>query len=138
MSPKKNIAKVAVGDIVRVVFDDHAEVEPCHESDPIVFEVFGRILSSNKRSVNLATWLYAECNGDSNIGTIDSNCVVYTILRSCMISMHRLLPEPIEPHAKKIRKPKAKPTINSILPPSDNEGLGDAGRNSGTEESSNV
>lgn len=138
MSHKKNIAKIAVGDIVRVVFDDHAEVEPSHVSDPVVFEVFGRILSSNRRSVNIATWLYAECNGDSNIGTVDANCVVYTILRSCMISMHRLLPEPIEPHAKKTRKPKVKPTIDSIQKASDHEGLVDAGRNSGAEESSNV
>jgi hypothetical protein len=136
MSPKKNIAKIAVGDIVRVVFDDHAEVEPSHVSDPVVFEVFGRILSSNRRSVNIATWLYAECNGDSNIGTVDANCVVYTILRSCMISMHRLLPEPIEPHAKTTRKPKVKPA--AIVDQSSHEGLVDSGRNSGTEESSNV
>jgi hypothetical protein len=133
MSRKNNIAKFAVGDVVHVVFDDHAEIAPGHDSGPIIFEIFGRVLSKNRRSVNVATWLYSECSG-----TVDDNCVVYTILQSAIIKLHRLLPEPIEPYAKKIRQPKAKPTINSIQPPSDNEGLGDAGRNSGTEESSNV
>lgn len=127
MSRKDNIAKVSVGDIVRVVFDDHSE-----GNQHIVFEVFGRIMAKNRRSIIVASWKY---DGSSEI---DDNSVQYTLLTAAMISMHRLLPEPIEPHAKKIRQPKAKPTINSIQPPSDNEGLGDAGRNSGTEESSNV
>lgn len=124
MSRKDNIAKVSVGDIVRVVFDDHSE-----GNQHIVFEVFGRIMAKNRRSIIVASWKYDGSN------EIDDNSVQYTLLTAAIISMHRLLPEPIEPHAKKTRKPKTKPTIDDCKTQSTTEGLGDSGRNSGTQES---
>lgn len=129
MSRKNNIAKVAIGDIVRVVFDDHAEVSD-HNPEPIVFEVFGRILSKNKRSIVLSTWSY------SGSSEVDSNTVQYTLLCSAMVSMTKLVPslEVEVPNAKTLRKPKAKPTIENSQPPNGIERLGDAGRNAGAEE----
>lgn len=125
MSRKNNIAKVAVGDIVRVVFDDHSEGNQC-----IIFEVFGRIMAKNRRSIIVASWKYDGSN------EIDDNSVQYTLLTAAIQSLEKLIPEPIEPHAKTIRKPKAKPTIN--VDQASIEGLGDVGRNSGAEESQSV
>ncbi len=67
----KNSKNCEVGDVVRLVFDDHSEGE-----QHIVFEVFGRVVRKDRRSFVVASWKY--CDND----TLDDNAVLYTILRA--------------------------------------------------------
>jgi len=66
---------------VRVVFDDHSEGE-----QHIVFEVFGRVLRKDRRSLVIACWKYAD-NDDQ-----DENMTAYTILRAAVRSIETLTP----------------------------------------------
>jgi hypothetical protein len=70
-----------LGDVVRVVFDDHSEGE-----QHIVFEVFGRVLRKDRRSFVIACWKYAD-NDDQ-----DENMTAYTILRAAVRSIETLAP----------------------------------------------
>ena len=60
-----------IGDVVLIEFDDHSEGE-----QHIVFEVMGRVLKRDRRSILVGTFLY------SGSRDVDENCVVYTILRA--------------------------------------------------------
>lgn len=60
-----------LGDMVRIVFDDHSEGE-----QHIVFEVFGRVLRKDRRSIVLASWKYADSV------EVDENICQWTILRA--------------------------------------------------------
>jgi len=71
-----------LGDVVRVVFDDHSEGE-----QHIVFEVFGRVLRKDRRSFVIACWKYAD-NDDQ-----DENMTAYTILRAAVKFIHILVPK---------------------------------------------
>lgn len=61
----------SIGDMVRIVFDDHSEGE-----QHIVFEVFGRVMRKDRRSIVLASWKYAESS------EVDENICQWTILRA--------------------------------------------------------
>jgi hypothetical protein len=63
----------AIGDIVLIEFDDHSEGE-----QHIVFEVAGRVLRRDRRSILVGTFLYYGSR------EVDENCVVYTILRAAV------------------------------------------------------
>jgi hypothetical protein len=63
----------AVGDVVLIEFDDHSEGE-----QHIVFEVAGRVLRRDRRSILVGTFLYYGSR------EVDDNCVVYTILRAAV------------------------------------------------------
>jgi|694.fasta_scaffold00823_24 hypothetical protein len=71
-----------LGDVVRVVFDDHSEGE-----QHIVFEVFGRVLRKDRRSLVIACWKYADNNDQ------DENMTAYTILRAAVKSLEILTPK---------------------------------------------
>jgi hypothetical protein len=73
-----------LGDVVRVVFDDHAVGE-----QHIVFEVFGRVLRKDRRSLVIACWKYA----DSDEHEQDANVTAYTILRAAVKSIEVLTPK---------------------------------------------
>ena len=60
-----------VGDVVQVRFLDHAE-----GASHIFFEIFGRVLRKDRRTLVIACWKYADSN------EIDDNTVCYTILRA--------------------------------------------------------
>lgn len=79
---KPKAAKFNVGDIVRVVFDDHSEGR-----QHIVFEAFGRVTAKRKRDVVVASWRYAESD------ELDENTVEYTILRAAIRSLDVLTPK---------------------------------------------
>lgn len=66
---------------MRVVFDDHSEGE-----QHIVFEVFGRVLRKDRRSLVIACWKYAD-NDEQ-----DENMTAYTILRAAVRSIETLAP----------------------------------------------
>ncbi len=66
---------------MRVVFDDHSEGE-----QHIVFEVFGRVLRKDRRSLVIACWKYADNNDQ------DENMTAYTILRAAVRSIETLAP----------------------------------------------
>jgi hypothetical protein len=72
-----------LGDVVRVVFDDHSEGE-----QHVVFEVFGRVLRKDRRSFVIACWKYA----DSDVDEEDRNMTVYTILRAAVRFIETLAP----------------------------------------------
>lgn len=78
---KPKPTKFSVGDVVRVVFDDHSEGR-----QHIVFEAFGRVTAKRKRDVVVAAWKYAESD------ELDENTVEYTILRAAIRSLDVLLP----------------------------------------------
>jgi len=66
------------GDIVGVTFLDH--VESGHEAKPIKFAVFGRLVSEDKRSVCVGSWVYANPRRRMQ----DGNTTTFTILKSCI------------------------------------------------------
>lgn len=78
---KPRAAKLSVGDVVRVVFDDLGEGR-----QHIVFEAFVRVTAKRKREVVVASWKYAESD------ELDENTVEYTILRAAIRSLDVLLP----------------------------------------------
>jgi hypothetical protein len=73
-----------LGDVVRVVFDDHSEGE-----QHVVFEVFGRVLRKDRRSFVIACWKYA----DSDVDEEDRNMTIYTILRAAVKFIDILVPK---------------------------------------------
>lgn len=118
----------AVGDVVRVEFDDHSE-----GSQHIVFEVFGRVLQKNRRSLLIGSWLYSDSQ------EIDENSSVWTILRAGIRSIQILKPSgepPCQPNptkAKSQRKPansansvqdRAKPDSADTIHPEPQASLG--------------
>jgi hypothetical protein len=86
-----------LGDVVRVVFDDHAEGE-----NHVVFEAFGRVLRKDRRSLVIACWKYA----DGDVDEEDRNMTVYTILRAAVKCIEVLTPK--EPCQSLTTKSKAK------------------------------
>ena len=117
----------SVGDVVRVEFDDHSE-----GSQHIVFEVFGRVLQKNRRSLLIGSWLYSDSQ------EIDENSSVWTILRAGIRSIQILKPsdEPCQPRptkAKSHQKPansansaqdRAKPDSADTIHPEPQASLG--------------
>jgi hypothetical protein len=78
-----------LGDMVRIVFDDHSEGE-----QHIVFEVFGRVLRKDRRSIVLASWKYADS------AEVDENICQWTILRAGIRSIDILESKQCQPQLK--------------------------------------
>lgn len=98
----------SVGDIVRVVFDDHGEGE-----GQIVFEYFGRVLKKTRRDLVIGCWLYADDPME-----LDENSVTYIILRSAIKQIQILTPSEIQwlPNLTK-SKSRQKPANSAAFPP---------------------
>ena len=70
---------LVIGDIVHVVFLDHAEGER-----EICFEVFGRVAKKDRTKLVLVCWGYIEAD------QIDDNVHCYTILKSAITQIKKL------------------------------------------------
>ena len=73
------------GQIVEVTFLDHVE----GGGVPLEFIVFGRVLSIDKTSLTVASWTYPSARAKQSPG--DPNIRSFTILRSTVKSLHRLV-----------------------------------------------
>ncbi len=73
--------KFTVGDIVEVVFLDHAEGD-----EEIRFVVYGRVKEKNRTKIVVDCWTYAEDTNER-----DDNIHSYTILRSAIKEIYRLV-----------------------------------------------
>lgn len=62
-----------LGQVVHLVFDDHCMGGK--PGEPIVCEVFGRIVEKNEKYVTVASWLEYG-------GKVDDNSETFTIVRS--------------------------------------------------------
>lgn len=78
-----------LGDVVQVRFLDHAEGDR-----HIFFEIFGRILRKDRRTLVIACWKYADSD------EIDDNVVCYTILRAGIRSIDILERKQWQPQQK--------------------------------------
>jgi len=78
-----------VGDVVQVRFLDHAE-----GASHIFFEIFGRVLRKDRRTLVIACWKYADSN------EIDDNTVCYTILRASIRTIDILESKQWQPQQK--------------------------------------
>jgi len=98
----------SVGDVIRVVFDDHGEGE-----GQIVFEYFGRVLKKTRRDLVIGCWLYADDPME-----IDENSVTYIILRSAILQIQILTPAEVQWQANKTKgKSRQKPANSAVFPP---------------------
>ena len=73
-----------VGDLIHVVFWDHAE-----NGDAIRFEVIGRLMATNRRFIKVGCWLYVDPvdkAGDANT----SNETFFSIVKSATESVRVL------------------------------------------------
>lgn len=75
------LRKVSVGDMVRVCFLDHAELD-----QPMAFEVFGRVLSVERRGYRIGCWLLT----DPTQKHMTDDEVSYFILKSAIESIQVL------------------------------------------------
>jgi len=79
--------KVRPGDVVEIVFLDHAEHDAAADNGDLEFVVYGRVVSVDSRTVTLETWCY------SNPQTpFDANVVRYTIIRGAIRTLTVLRP----------------------------------------------
>jgi hypothetical protein len=78
-----------IGDVVRIVFDDHGE-----GSDIFVFEVYGRVIKKSRRDIVVASWTYADVNEP-----VDHNCHTFIIIRSAIkeIEIYKSLTKTADP-----------------------------------------
>lgn len=79
--PNKNCK---IGDVVRIIFEDHSEGE-----QHIEFSVYGIVIKKDRRAILVGTFVYFPDFSD-----IDENAVVYTILRKTIKSIDVLAPIP--------------------------------------------
>jgi hypothetical protein len=73
--------RINVGDIVRVVFMDHAQGEEALE-----FEVFGRVYSKDRKNIHVVCWGYAAVADRE----VDDNVHSYTIVRATIKTLEKL------------------------------------------------
>lgn len=67
------------GDVVEIVFLDHAEHDAAADNGELEFAVYGRVVSADADKVLVETWCYANPNTP-----FDANVVRYTIIRGAM------------------------------------------------------
>jgi hypothetical protein len=70
--------KPKVGDIARVVFLDHCD----SDDEPCEFEVFGRILKSDKTSITLGSWIFTHERNRADDDNITCSCIVRSAIKS--------------------------------------------------------
>jgi hypothetical protein len=96
----------SIGDVVRVVFDDHGEGE-----GEIVFEYFGRVLKKTRRDFVIGCWLYADEPME-----LDDNSVTYIILRSAIKEIQILQEAKPCPRNTKSGNSRQKPANSVAIP----------------------
>ena len=67
------------GDVVEIVFLDHAEHDAAADNGELEFAVYGRVVSTDMDKVLVETWCYANPNTP-----FDANVVRYTIIRGAI------------------------------------------------------
>ena len=72
------------GQIVEVTFLDHVE----GGGVPLEFTVFGRLLTIDRTSLTIGSWIYADRRQKQD--PRDRNIASFTILRSTVKSLHQL------------------------------------------------
>jgi len=82
---RSKIKKAKVGNIVRIVFLDHA-TGAGEQKGVITFECFGRILSEDKLHYNICHWGYLPEDTEA----IDSNCEFHHIVKAAIVSLEIL------------------------------------------------
>lgn len=73
------------GDVVEIVFLDHAEHDAAVDNGELEFAVYGRVVSADRRKVLVETWCYANPTTPS-----DANVVRYTIIRGAIRKLNVL------------------------------------------------
>ena len=67
------------GDVVEIVFLDHAEHDAAADNGDLEFAVYGRVVSANAHKVLVETWCYANPRTP-----FDANVVRYSIIRGAI------------------------------------------------------
>ena len=78
---KKTATRPSVGDVVHVVFWDHAE----NSKDALKFEVFGRLAGTTRKAHIVRAWGYVEAvdrAGDSNPDNENTYAIVKSTIES--------------------------------------------------------
>lgn len=75
------------GDVVEIVFLDHAEHDATADNGDLEFTVYGRVVSADPRTITLETWCYSDPRTP-----FDTNVVRYTIIRGAIRKLTVLRP----------------------------------------------
>ncbi len=75
--------KFKKGDLYEVVFWDHSS-----HKDPFKFAAVGYVLKDDNNFVQITSWL--PLNIEEHDNDFDSNCEMFCIMKSCIISRKKL------------------------------------------------
>ena len=85
-----------IGDVVRIVFDDHSE-----DLDSLIrFEVFGRLTKKTRSVLTVHSWCYED-----RAALSDDNCKTFNIARKLIVGVEILSPNGYTPSIPVLNRP---------------------------------